>query len=668
MMYEARLKWMQKNFPVDDICMTPDDMSCAGPMDYRTPEHLQTMIAQFHSALDAIRTLATPMTTSIWYDFRDAKGNWVYDNLLPKDIPISYGGTLCSYSRYPMDQGSSCSDVHGRTKWVDALQDDWSSFHAPHLWVGRTRCMAVDARSQGCTGGLATVFKPREEELGINAMARAGWDQSTFTRTVMDGPGYGDYWHDDAAVSGTDHPEIYRSGIAGFWYRISVPNGSYTLTCHFRKFTKDAKAGDRVFDVKYSPQANPINRSYTTIIHGLDILKQAGGINHALVVRVPSLQVTDGCVDIQCSGVSGSRLPPIMCAIEVGNDSYSKKINFGSGAHGDFHADVHRYWTDNACSMTQSTADFYDDWARQNFGTGVGACISQIFQGIDSHLPAMLEIGDMQGWEPDPIPWSETEQSLQFLDQLEALRSQVKGPGNLDRFDWWLNNFRFLRASMKVEAQWYACNQVIAQAKAETDVAKKRQITEQEALPIYRELVKSAHAAITAKLLTVQARGSISTVNGILWCMKVGTNGGPISAPLRAISELLGSQAPAGVALPTDYLGAPRLIVPVIRDRMFPGELFSVRIWYLDSAPPTSAEVFWRPMGMGEYRRQPLRFMNGNEYRLDFDEAMRQAGTVEYYLRMTMVGGEILSWPASAPGITQTVITLPHLDCAALVH
>jgi hypothetical protein len=35
------------------------------------------------------------------------------------------------------------------------------------------------------------------------------------------------------------------------------------------------------------------------------------------------------------------------------------------------------------------------------------------------------------------------------VDDLEKLRPNIRGAGNLDRFDYWLNTFKYLRAQMK---------------------------------------------------------------------------------------------------------------------------------------------------------------------------------------------------------------------------
>ena len=39
-----------------------------------------------------------------------------------------------------------------------------------------------------------------------------------------------------------------------------------------------------------------------------------------------------------------------------------------------------------------------------------------------------------------------------FIDELADLRPQVQGGGNLERFDYWLDSFRYMRAIAQANA------------------------------------------------------------------------------------------------------------------------------------------------------------------------------------------------------------------------
>ncbi len=86
-----------------------------------------------------------------------------------------------------------------------------------------------------------------------------------------------------------------------------------------------------------------------------------------------------------------------------------------------------------------SADTFYDKWAKAHFGGEAGPSIGAIFARIDGALP-------------EPSTWDDGPGSIRgggdysFVSELESLRSQVQGAGNLSRFDYWLNTFRYMKA------------------------------------------------------------------------------------------------------------------------------------------------------------------------------------------------------------------------------
>ena len=78
-------------------------------------------------------------------------------------------------------------------------------------------------------------------------------------------------------------------------------------------------------------------------------------------------------------------------------------------------------------------------------------------RGLDRSLPVSIvlchvpRIGStgQGGLLPIRDPGSGAEE-YEFVDQLRDLRPLVQGPGNRERFDYWLNNFRYLRAVGKL--------------------------------------------------------------------------------------------------------------------------------------------------------------------------------------------------------------------------
>ena len=85
--------------------------------------------------------------------------------------------------------------------------------------------------------------------------------------------------------------------------------------------------------------------------------------------------------------------------------------------------------------------DFYLDFARANFGDTVADPAGQLLAKMDGvHLPQASDWKNGPGdLVPNAAPWSEVKPRYAFVDELAALRPQVNGAGNLERFDYWLN-------------------------------------------------------------------------------------------------------------------------------------------------------------------------------------------------------------------------------------
>ena len=90
------------------------------------------------------------------------------------------------------------------------------------------------------------------------------------------------------------------------------------------------------------------------------------------------------------------------------------------------------------------------------------------------------------GIKPDARPWDEVAKEYAFVDELAALRERVKGAGNLERFDYWLNNFRYLRANAQVNCTWARYNEAMAKVKAEKEPAEQQRLSRERRCPCAR--------------------------------------------------------------------------------------------------------------------------------------------------------------------------------------
>jgi len=74
----------------------------------------------------------------------------------------------------------------------------------------------------------------------------------------------------------------------------------------------------------------------------------------------------------------------------------------------------------------------------------------------------------------------------------------------------------------------------------------------------------------------------------------------------------------------------------------------------LSQKPPEDASLHWRPMGRGSFAEIPLTHVARGVYRVILPAANED---IEYFVK-ARVDGQELSFPATAPELSQTVIEM----------
>lgn len=111
------------------------------------------------------------------------------------------------------------------------------------------------------------------------------------------------------------------------------------------------------------------------------------------------------------------------------------------------------------------------------------------------------------------------------------------------------------------------------------------------------------------------------------------------------------------VKMPDTYTGAPRLIVPTVRSRVVVGEALTIKVIILDRSSPASAALHWRSMGEGGFQQIALSHVARGVYTVTLPPA--SVGAIEYYIAAELADEASLVWPATAPGLNQTVVVTP---------
>jgi hypothetical protein len=308
-----------------------------------------------------------------------------------------------------------------------------------------------------------------------------------------------------------------------------------------------------------------------------------------------------------------------------------------------------------------SSVDFYDDWARIEFGPEVAARAAAIFKSIDCHLPVtsswVVGAGDVA---PDNRPWQEVVGEFAFVDSLEQLRPEVRDPGNVERFEFWLNTFRYMRAQAHVRCLLAEFNLAMKRAQGEQNQNTRASLARQDVLPVYQRLLDATGEACRFLLSTASTKGCIGTI--INWQQKIW----PVLVEKtgQELSAALGSTLPLNVQPPKEYQGKPRIIVPTLKSILEAGEELSFKVIFLDRQPPRGLSLYYRPMGRGKFRPLALTHVARGVYLATLPAHEPHVVALEYYLRADTHAGQTVLFPATAPTINQTVVIAGRLGRA----
>jgi len=607
-------------------------------------QQIDGTLADFRAAIAAAQKVKAPFTlaTCGWV-LGPPQQPALFDDFLPKDMPMSCISRQVGHS--PVEPGFA--KVTGRPKWAIPWMEDDPALTSVQLWAGRMRKDAADALAYGCTGLMGIHWRTRVLAPNVAALAAAAWDQKSFNPAfnkeiklpkAPEGPLGGQFAQYGNPIADTEDDPLYqtvRYNTGG--YLLDVPNGKYSVTLKLCEVAYD-KPGVRVFGVKLQGKQ---------VVEGLDLFAKAGK-NKALDMTFKDVEVSDGRLAIEFT--YEVELPSIAAIVVEG--PATRKINCGGPAYKDFQAD----WPaspDGGRQRYLPVADFYADWCRAEFGPEVAEAGAAIFSKIDGHLPRPSDwVNGPGGTRPDPRPWETVRKDYAFVDELAALRGQVRGAGDLERFDYWLNNFRFMRSMAQVNCTWARFNAAMDQAVKEKDAARQKELARGGILPLRKELVAQVAELHRHLLATVTTPGEMGTVTNY----QQHNMPEVIHKPGEQLAKLLGQELPADALPGKQYQGEPRLFMPVVRTALTLGEDLHLTAVVL-GATAKEAVVCWRALGAGEFAKAPLEHAARGVYQLTLPREATQAD-LEYYVQVQTDQGATLRYPPTAPAMNQTVVVV----------
>jgi hypothetical protein len=524
--------------------------------------------------------------------------------------------------------------VKGRPAWAIPWLEDDPSLTSPQLWVGRMRRDAGDARGYGATGLIGIHWRTRVLGPNVQALAEAAWRQDwPQGPQPVEGP-IGGYPLVRAAarVEGAAEPSVYRDqrcGLTG--YRLRVPRGRYAVTLRFVELER-TRAGERVFDVLLEGQP---------IAPGVDLAKSPGP-GKPFDLAAPDVPVSDGWLDV---GFVDHQDIPCLAAIEVAGAAVRRRVNVGGPAVAGYEADLPGV-------PFVATADFWRSWAEAELGADAAPKAAAVFERLDSRLPQPATwIEGPGGLHPDDRPWSEAKADYAFVDDLEALRPLVRGAASLERYEYWLSTFRYMRAMGELRCAWARLSTALAAIRSGSNAADRQQKAETALEPL-RATVPLASRVMEHLYGTVSTRGELGTVAN--WQQHVLPR--VIEQPAREIEQALGRPLPADAHLGRDYVGPERLVVPTDRTALETGEPLRLEAIVLGDAKARSVQLAWRAMGSGEWTTIPFAHVNRGVWRIRLPAP---ADDFEYAVEAVSATGAALQVPPGGRDTPRTVVVSP---------
>ena len=322
--------------------------------------------------------------------------------------------------------------------------------------------------------------------------------------------------------------------------------------------------------------------------------------------------------------------------------------------------------TTNGRSRDLPAEDFYADWALVQFGPEAAEPIARLFISLDGGPSATAEgqrntnlprpstwVGGPGGIRPDERDWMQVSKEYEFVEDFAKIRPNIKGHGNLERFDYWLNNFRYLRAVGRVNCTWARFDAAMKKVKDEKDTETRRRLAREIALPFRKELVAQVADVHRYLLATINTNGAMGNVTN--WQQHLMST--LLTEPGKELAQFMGEELPVDAMPSGSYNGPLRLIVPTVRGSLSAGEDLQLKVIILAAATPKDALLYFRSIGKGNYDKIPLTHIARSVY-----SARIPAGSIEtdleYYIEVNTTDGQVSTFPATAPDINQTVVII----------
>jgi hypothetical protein len=602
------------------------------------------------AALGALDDLHSPMrlATCGWV-LGPQQDRAAMDRLLPLSSPMSTINAAVGYGAIER-QFANLSD---RPRWAIPWLENDGDLTSPELWAGRMRYDAADALRLGCTGLIGIHWRTRILAPAISALAAAAWEQPWVpadfdtSRIPPQTASGADGGHPVVAAGPGLSPPFSTNRVGMGRYDLLIPNGTYHVKLGFCEL-EETRHGRRVFNVTLQG---------ARIADRMDLAVKYGP-RRPVTLEYAGVKVTNGHLLVEFDAVGGQ---PAIAAIEVegttgvGDAGYSRRISCGGPAWGDFEADQLPGRPRPPEDRAMPVGDLYRDFCRANFGPEAADAIAGVFASVDgTRLPVPSYWFDGPGdIRPNDEPWERVSADYRFVGEFEALRARVMGAANLDRYDYWLCQFRSMRLIAEIGCAVGALDREMAAIARTANPKKEASEAGAAALALRLRLAGLWTELLRTEVAGASSSGELGTIANLEQRSRV--HQGILSRHDRELARLLGCDLPLESTPSRAYAGPLRIIVPAVRTSAGAREALRLRVIVAAEQDPASVTLFWRPMGGSEYRREELARLGRHVYQADLPAMEASNPAVEYHIE-ARVGGDAARWPASDIGLDQTVI------------
>jgi len=305
--------------------------------------------------------------------------------------------------------------------------------------------------------------------------------------------------------------------------------------------------------------------------------------------------------------------------------------------------------------------DFYQAWCKNQFGIEVAQPTAKIFTDLDGVKEKTIKLDVGLSRLPRPAtwidgpgsvlvtlsPWDSIKSRYDFIIQMEQLRPKVTGNGNLERFDYWLNQFKYLKATGKLGATLglFRTNE---KSMVKMNVTEQKNFTLKELLPIVKQEVdqlKDIHRYLVSSISTWGEIGNVTN-----WQQHIIPH--QILPQIREIVKLTGDSSWVPNLFPKGIGNVKKMIVPSPQTIIQKGKDYTVKV-LLYNIKSQKITLHWRILGQKEFHQSDLIRTSGNYWlaRILFSNL---TDDFEYYISVT--DGKNYYFPASAPHLNFGVV------------